>query len=397
MGGERVNKRVLINLAVFGSIFAALVVWSIGNVVTVDAIERPYEITAEFPYASGILPRAEVAYLGVHAGDVKRVERVPGGVEITLQIDRDRRIPADATASIFRKSAVGEPYIDFFPPAAYDGGGPYLEAGDVVPAERTTNPLEFSELLRSASRLIEGIDPERLRVLVHELALTLDDRGEDLRRLTESGDRLAEAFAQRTEVLDRLATNNTRLTRVMTEHRGALGETITDLADLAESLDNVKGDTGVLLDRGAELLTIAADLVGDNKANLDCILRDLGNVAGIATSPDAIADLRRTLEIGPEGYGRVWESRDVIDGDVWVRVGLVADPTPPSQQYVPPLPVPDVPEIPACTTSLPPTAQAAAPAPRPASDPSPRTLAATMGGMASLLGLLVLRVVRRES
>jgi phospholipid/cholesterol/gamma-HCH transport system substrate-binding protein len=394
-----VSKRVLVNLVVFGGVFAVLVWWSIGNVVSVDAIDRPYEITAEFKAASGILPRAEVAYLGVHAGDVKHVDRVPGGVRMTLQLDRDRHIPAGSIARIFRKSAVGEPYIDFVPPTGYEGDhGPFLEPGDVVPVEKTTNPLELSELLRSASRLIEGIEPERLQVLVHELALALHERGDDLRTLTTSSDQLAAELAERTDVLDRLATNNTRLTHTVTEHRQALGSALTSLSQLAESLKNVKGDTSVLLDRGAQLLTEAGDLVGEKKAELDCILTDLEHLTDVAATPEAIADLRRTLAVGPDGYGKAWASRDVIDGDVWVRVGLIADPTPPSQQYVPPLPVPKVPPIAACASTLQPrTVAAAGSSPRPAPTPSPRVLAATMGGMPLLLGFLVLRVVRRSA
>jgi hypothetical protein len=100
--------------------------------------------------------------------------------------------------------------------------------------------------------------------------------------------------------------------------------------------------------------------------------------------------------LGPDGYGKAWASRDLIDGDVWVRVGLIADPTPPSKQYVPPLPVPKVPDIPACASTLKPRAVAAVHR-QPAANPPPGPLAATMGGMASLMGLVILRVVRRES
>ena len=189
------NKRVAVNLAFFTAVFVALLVWATQNVVTVERLERPFDISADFPATSGVQTRAEVAYLGVHAGVVDRVERRTGKVRVHMKIDRGSRIPAQATANIFRKSAIGEPYIDFFPPKDYRDGGPYLKKGDLVPIERTSVPLEFSELLRSASRLVGGIDPDRLGVLVHELALALDNRADDLRRLTTAGDELAATFA----------------------------------------------------------------------------------------------------------------------------------------------------------------------------------------------------------
>jgi phospholipid/cholesterol/gamma-HCH transport system substrate-binding protein len=347
------SRRVLVNLSVFLAIFAFMVVWSVRNVVSIEAIDRPYELTAELPSASGILPRAEVAYLGFHFGTVSDVERVPGGVVVTMKIDRDRRIPAGSTANVFRKSAVGEPYIDFFPPSDYEGDeGPYLEPGDNVPQELTTTPLEFSELLRSASRLVSGIDPERLDVLLSELAVALHGRGDDLRQLTTTGDQLAQTFADRTELIDRFISNNTRLTAVVAEHRDAFGQSIGDLALLADTLRSASADTRVLLEQGGPFLTEAGDLVAATRGDLDCVLSDLEQVIAMAGTPEHVDDLRRTLDAIPAGFGAVWASRDELDSGVWVRVGNIVNPNNPARQYVPPEPVPTPPTVAPCSSEL---------------------------------------------
>lgn len=346
------NKRVAINLAVFLAVFAAMLVWAAGNIVTVDRLEQPYPLEVDLAAASGLLPRAEVAYLGVSAGSVDHVERVPGGVRAFLKVNNDVEIPVGSTANVFRKSAIGEPFIDFFPPEGYTGGGPFMEPGDVVPRELTTTPLEFSELLRSASSLIRGIDPERLDVLIHDLALAVEGRSDDLRLLTVSSDEVTATFAARTELLDRLADNNTRLTRVVTESRGDLGSSITDLRALAASLRAAEGDTQVLLQRGGAFLGETADLVADQKGNLDCVLTDLERLIATATTPERVADLRRTLDIAPVGYGAVFATRDVEPDGVWVRVGLITNPQNPSRQYTPPEPIPAVPAVAPCSSNL---------------------------------------------
>jgi phospholipid/cholesterol/gamma-HCH transport system substrate-binding protein len=347
------SKRVAINLGFFLVIFATMVVWSVRNVVSIEAIDRPYELTAEFTAASGILPRAEVAYLGVHFGTVSGVERKAGGVVVTMKIDRDRHIPAGSTANVFRKSAVGEPYIDFFPPEDYEGDeGPYLEAGDNVPQELTTTPLEFSELLRSASRLVSGIDPERLDTLIGELAVAVNGRSDDLRSLATTGDQLAATFADRTELLDRFITNNTRLTAVVADHRDSFGQSLGDLALLAESLRNASDDTRMLLEEGGPFLTAAGDLVAATRGDLDCILSDLEEVIAMAGTPEHVADLRRMLDAAPAGYGAAWASRDELESGVWVRVGNIANPNNPARQYVPPIPVPARPDVAACESPL---------------------------------------------
>ncbi|MGH2684508.1 MAG: MCE family protein, partial [Actinomycetota bacterium] len=351
------NRRVLINLIFFSAVFVLMLFWAVNNIVTIEAIERPYDIAGEFDGAFGIGPDAEVAYLGVSYGRVSKVERIAGGVRIDMKIDRDQRIPEDSTAHIFRKSAVGEPYIDLAPPEGYEGDeGPFLEKGAVIPQERTTVPLQFSELLRSASRVISGVSPERTRTLLHELAVALNGRADALRRLTVAGDQLAATFASRTELLDRLATNNTRLTRVVTEHRSSLGQSLTNLREVAAGLRAASEDTTVLLDRGSELMTRTADLVDASKGNLDCLLHDLEDVIDLSTSDRQLGNLRTLLRDAPPAFAGVFDSRDVEDdGVVWIRVNLLFEPENPPPQYVPPRELPDVPDIEPCQSPLQPS------------------------------------------
>ena len=350
------NRRILINLVVFLAVFVIMLVWAVNNIVTLDLIERPYTIAGRFEQASGVKANAEVAYLGVHYGRVSSVERVPGGVDITMKIDRGELIPKGSIARIFRKSAIGEPYIDFVPPDDFDpevaDDDDYLSKGAVIPIADTRVPLEFSELLRSASRLISGVDPADAGTLVHELALGLDGRAQSLRDLGEGIDDLTQRLVAKSAELDRLATNNTRLTHVFATHRGSLGSAITDLRALADSLRRANGDTQVLLERGSQLMGIAADLVADQKQNLDCILGDLEQVVELATTDHQLNNLEKLLEDGPTAFGYVFNTRDVEDDGVWARVNLLLAAENPPEQYVPPRRLPTVPRVPACVSAV---------------------------------------------
>ncbi|MDQ1373603.1 MAG: phospholipid/cholesterol/gamma-HCH transport system substrate-binding protein, partial [Actinomycetota bacterium] len=263
------TSRLVANLTIFTIGFIVMLYWAINNVVSVDSIDRPYNLSAEFSNAFGVLPHAEVTYLGVNYGQVTSVHRIPGGVLIRMQIKRDHLVPDGSSANIFRKSAIGEPYIDFRPPADATAAqaGSY-KAGTRLPMSKTSVPLEFSELLRSASALVEAIPPDAVATLLREASAGLQGRTDSLRQLTESGDRLSASLAQRTDALDRLATNNTRLTQVVTAHRQSLGQAVSDLRQLADTLDNAKGNVSVLLDRGSALLGQTADIVSHQKGNL---------------------------------------------------------------------------------------------------------------------------------
>ncbi|HEX7167203.1 MAG TPA: MCE family protein [Acidimicrobiales bacterium] len=348
----RLNRRVLLNVAVFTAAFVVMVGWAVNQVVSVDQLDRPYEVAAEFTNAFGIVPNAEVTYLGVGYGAVTSIDRIPGGVRVNMQIERGRQLPAEARAMVARKSAIGEPYVDFAPPEGYGGDGPFLQAGAVVPRERTSVPLEFSELLRSASALVASVPPEDLETLIREASIALDGNSQSLRELAEAGDELAATFASRTEALDRLATNNTRLTRVVTEHRNALGSSVTDLRAVAATLRAANEDTTVLLDRGSQLLGQTADLVAAKKGTIDCVLKGLELVIDETTTPRRQAELDALLRIGPKAFEGVWQSRDVEPDGSWIRVGNIANTERQPAAYVPPRELPEPPSIPACRSSL---------------------------------------------
>ena len=150
-----------------------------------------------------------------------------------------------------------------------------------------------------------------------------------LHQLTESGDTLSQSLVTRTAALDRLATNNTRLTRVFAEHREAFGRSLTDLREVADSLRNAKGNTSVLLARGAALLDQAATLVHGHKGDLDCDLKTLEMVTDITTTPVRLAGLATVLDVAPTAFDQLLDATDPDANPPvgqpkgrWVRVGF---------------------------------------------------------------------------
>jgi len=352
------SRRTKANLATFVLVSLLFLAWAVRNIVSVDRINRPYHLHADVASSVGLLPGSEVDYLGVSYGSVDHVRRVAGAVRVDLKIDHGKRVPEGAVANVLRKSVLGEQFIDFTPPDGYKGGGPYYRAGTVLPADKTTIPLEFSELLRSAGRLVASVSPDAVQTLVHELAVGLDGRADDFRALTDAGDRISQTLAERTQALDRLATNNTKLTHTVTEHRDSFSS-ITDLRNLAQSLKNARGNTDVLLERGAQLLQITADLVASHTADLDCDLKTLTLLTDVTTTPGRLQGLATVLTVSPKAFDQLFDATDIEPGPPggparrWVRVGLINNPTyNPAPQFVPPRQLPPVAVVAACSSPL---------------------------------------------
>jgi ABC-type transporter Mla subunit MlaD len=184
------------------------------------------------------------------------------------------------------------------------------------------------------------------------LALALNGRGDSLRQLTLANDQLAATFAAKTEALDRLSTNNTTLTHVLAEHADDFGQSLTNLSLLAESLKNANGDTAILLDQGSQLFGQLADLVDAEKGNLDCVLHDLADVIDVSSAGNRVARTGDLLANGKQAFDEVFSTRDEEPDGTWVRVNLLEDPSNPAPQYVPPKPLPPIPEVPACASTI---------------------------------------------
>ena len=381
------SRRVLINLLFFTFLFMIMVGWAIQSVVSVEAIEKPYKLTADFPNAFGVGPNAEVTYRGVPHGAVEKVERRPGGVRVHMKVKRTLELPQNSTASVLRKSVIGEPYVDFEPPDGYTGGPPFMPKGANIPESRTNIPLEFSELLRSASALISSIPPDDVQTLLHELSIGLNGRTDSLRQLTESGDRLSSTLSSKTEAIDRLLENQARVTHVVAEHRKSLGQSLTDLEKVTATLRAASTDTQILLDSGSKFLGQTADLVANQKQNLDCTLKILERVVNETSTERRLEELEALLEIAPRAFSQLFEATDVEPDGRWIRVGLIFNDENPPRQYNPPKPLPPVPTVADCISVL---RAASFSGPTQVSGGSSQALPATGGTFAVLIGLALL-------
>lgn len=287
-----IGRRVWLNLAVFAALFVLLASWAVRNVVSLDRIERPYTIVAEFESSPGLRPNVEATYLGVPVGSVDRVTLSDGHVRVAVDIDRDVRLPEGVSAAVRRKSAVGEPYVALDPPP---GGRdrPDIEPGSgyTIPLARTSVPLSYAELFSSVDELVSTIPAEDLGVVLHELATALDGRGPELRRILASAADVTGTLASRHDVLDELATDLTSLTRTLAAHRDGIGSAFDDLHVLTGSLAASRDDITRLLDEAPIFGAQVRDLLVDAYADLSCAVDDVGTVFREVGTPEHIADI----------------------------------------------------------------------------------------------------------
>jgi virulence factor Mce-like protein len=286
-----------------------------------------YRVKAEFTRAVGVYPGAAVRVLGIDVGSITDVEPVEDRVIVTMDVDQDTTLPADATATIVPVSVLGERYVQLAP--VYDGG-PTLEPGSTIPVERTSVPAEIDELLRGLQDYLGAIEPANASELVTNLARLLEGQGESLNRLIENAagtfelladksdelssivDSLAdltETLGSRTEVVQALVRSYDVLSGALAENRGSIDAFVTELDRAAVEL--------------ADLLTRHREPLQDDVEVLTTVGRTLVR---------NLDSLDRLLEATPRLFAAAGRAYDPVHN--WLPLNNQTEPTVTSQLYL---------------------------------------------------------------
>ncbi|MFP5019787.1 MCE family protein [Pseudonocardia phyllosphaerae] len=288
-----------------------------------------YPVTMQLADSGGIFTGADVAYRGVSVGRVGPLTLTADGVDVELDINNDApEIPSDARAVVGNLSPIGEQYVDLRPET---GTAPPLEAGAVVPRERTTVPVPIESLLTNLDQLVSTVPLDNLRTVVSELGQSFEGTAQPLQQLLDTGGQFTRtataALPQTTALLADarpvLTTQNDVAPQFKDFSRG--------LKLLSEQLERSDPDLRRIIDDGPK--------AGDQ---LSALIRESGpglgeSIANLRSTTELLeprqAGLRQILVTYP---GLVAVAPKVVPGDGTAHLGLVvnvADPPVCSRGY----------------------------------------------------------------
>ena len=346
-----ITPRIIANLVVFLLVSAGLVTYGAVTLLG-NPLNRGDRISTVFPDASGVLPGFSASYDGVVVGTVADTELVDDGVRVTVELDPGIEVPSDVEARVMRASAVGEQRVELNPVPGGGHGEP-LDDGDEVPAAAVSAPPEISEVLETASTLLEQIPADDLNTVIDEAAVALAGNEDELRELTRDLDLFSNQVLEHEDsfraLLESAPPVLDAVTEVGPELEAALANTETITGVLAER----RFDLVALMQHGTELARVADRLVSEQGANLACILEDAADLSDFLGSPDTLSNIDQALGLNQSFFGPiediavVGDAADVgygapdRDDQRWLRVLTILPPaTPPATAYHPPRPTP---------------------------------------------------------
>lgn len=283
-----IKQKLFVNLIAVVVLAVVMVAWVVIRIVGGGPLEHQFTVTAEFASSGGVFTDQEVTYRGFRIGRVGDLTLSKDGVHVPLQIDPqwEDKIPADVTARILSKSAVGEQYVDLAPRS---DGGVMLTDGSVIPRARTKLPVDFQVLLSTLDRVLGDIPPETAHRVIHNLGKGLRGRGEDIASILKSLNTLSGAFASVAPQEQSLLSNATKAGAAFLATKddfsaaikaadkvlGGIGDEPGELKALFRSNDQFAREGSALLKRKGDDLALGINALGDL---VDFQLENLGEV-----------------------------------------------------------------------------------------------------------------------
>lgn len=251
-------------------------------------------VTAFFERTVSLFEGSQVRVLGLPAGTVDSVEVDGDLVKVELNIDEGVSIPADASATIVPFSLIGERFVQLFP--AYTGG-PRMEAGAVIPAERTSIPVEPDEALVSLRDFLDDLNPEGTSRLTKNLREDLEGQGQELNRALRRLADLAADFGSKSDTIGRIIDNLDDFTATLVTREAQIGAVLDDFASVTEVLAAERDHLGNIVTNLASFAGDAGQIVDEHVDRLDRDLEVLEHVAqAVSANLGAVEDL---LDAGP--------------------------------------------------------------------------------------------------
>jgi len=146
-----------------------------------DLGSNQYTVQIQFKDVLDLVPQSGVRVANVPVG---RVTKISLGSKwtalVTVQVNGDVHLPANAIASIQQSSLLGEKYVQLAKPTDEQAEG-QLHDGSLIPISRTNRSVEVEELLGALSLVLNGGGLAQLQTINHELGLAMQGRESDLR------------------------------------------------------------------------------------------------------------------------------------------------------------------------------------------------------------------------
>ncbi|MGA5546193.1 virulence factor Mce family protein [Mycobacterium sp. NPDC051198] len=251
-----------------------------------------FTIQAELPDVDNIQRNSRVRVDDVTVGTVARIERRGWHALLTMTLNGDVDLPANATAKIGQTSLLGSKHIELAAPVGVPAQG-RLGDGAVIPLSAGSSYPTTEKTLAALSLVLNGGGLGQIQDITQTLSTAFAGREQDLRSLLEQLDVfIAHLNDQTGDIIDATSALNDLAGQVSAQ-QPVLDKAIKTVPDALAVLKANRDKLADAFDAIGKFSAVAADSVIKTKEDLVRELNDLGPV--LQSLANAGPDLTRSL------------------------------------------------------------------------------------------------------
>lgn len=238
-----------------------------------------FTIQAQMPDVDNIEQNSRVRVGDVNVGTVTKIERQGWHALVTMQLNRDVQLPANATATLGQTSLLGSLHIELAPPKDATPQG-RLQEGSLIPLASSGKYPSTEQTLSAIALLLNGGGIGNIQDITDALSIAFTGRENDLRSLIEQLDKAI----------------------------GYLDDQKHDIIAASESLDNLVGQFAAqkpVIDKALKTIPDALVVLKDQRNNLSDALAQLGKFSALAA--DSVNQTKEALVQELKDLGAVLE------------------------------------------------------------------------------------------
>jgi phospholipid/cholesterol/gamma-HCH transport system substrate-binding protein len=251
-----------------------------------------YTVQAQMPDVQNLQQNSRVRVNDVTVGTVTNIELQGWHAVVTMTINGDVDLPANATATLGQTSLLGSVHLELAPPAGVPAQGK-LKAGSLIPLTSAGAYPSTERTLAAVSLLVNGGGLGQIQDIIKSLSTAFTGREQDLRSLLGQLDKFVGYLNDQKGDIIAATDSLNNLVGQFADQKPVIDKALKTLPGALTVLKDERNNLADALGELSKVGALAADSVNKIKSNLVKELTDLGPV--LQSLADAGPALTRSL------------------------------------------------------------------------------------------------------
>jgi phospholipid/cholesterol/gamma-HCH transport system substrate-binding protein len=234
-----------------------------------------FTIEAQMPDVNAIEPNSRVRVGDVNVGHVRKIERQGWHALVTMELNGNVVLPANATATLGQTSLLGSQHIELAPPTDVAPAG-RLHDGSLIPLSSSGSFPTTEQALSAVAMLLNGGGIGDIQDITEALSVAFAGREGDLRSLIEQLDLAIGYLDDQKQDIIAASESLNNLVGQFADQKPVVDKALRTIPDALSVLKDQRKNLAEALTQLGRFSALAADSVNQTKEALVAELKDLG-------------------------------------------------------------------------------------------------------------------------